>query len=532
MLTEAVECADKDIDFSKYDSNNDGNVDLVYVLYAGTGANLSGNRNDVWPACWYNRTITTKEKKIVNVIGVANELASSSYLGEPIRAGIGVFCHEMSHGLGLPDLYWTLGYKPMDNNGNVDFNNCGPEDWDIMDGGENLYNGMWPCQYTTWEREYMGWEDAEELTEAQNITIAPRNKGGKAYRITNPADPYEYYTIEHSGYDEWNYYLNKQYGNGMLIMLITSSPQGFSMTPNNTYGHPNVTLLPADGNILSYYTYTDNPSITMGDYKNSLRADIYPGLDEVHSVESFKNYSGSDMVESFPITNIEMNMDTTVSFRFMGGVFELQDGKELADYPTDTFGKINYSRNMSTDWGTVVVPFDVDYDSDNKDYTLYYLSGATFDELMFLEYQSGVIPAGTPMVVKKNRGSNIFLSGSNISINPVINEVETVSNWKMKGSYTMQNGLKHVYFIAQNKFWWAENSVNVTPYRAWFDTTDSNYAKGKEMRISLDDGISTSIYEFTANTIEENTNMYNLLGQKVNPRSGDLYITNGKKYIR
>ncbi len=532
LLTEAVECADKDIDFSKYDSNNDGNVDLVYVLYAGTGANLSGNRNDVWPACWYNRTITTKEKKIVNVIGVANELASSSYLGEPIRAGIGVFCHEMSHGLGLPDLYWTLGYKPMDNNGNVDFNNCGPEDWDIMDGGENLYNGMWPCQYTTWEREYMGWEDAEELTEAQNITIAPRNKGGKAYRITNPADPYEYYTIEHSGYDEWNYYLNKQYGNGMLIMHITSSPQGFSMTPNNTYGHPNVTLLPADGNILSYYTYTDNPSITMGDYKNSLRADIYPGLDEVHSVESFKNYSGSDMVESFPITNIEMNMDTTVSFRFMGGVFELQDGKELADYPTDTFGKINYSRNMSTDWGTVVVPFDVDYDSDNKDYTLYYLSGATFDELMFLEYQSGVIPAGTPMVVKKNRGSNIVLSGSNISINPVINEVETVSNWKMKGSYTMQNGLKHVYFIAQNKFWWAENSVNVTPYRAWFDTTDSNYAKGKEMRISLDDGISTSIYEFTANTIEENTNMYNLLGQKVNPRSGDLYITNGKKYIR
>ena len=232
------------------------------------------------------------------------------------------------------------------------------------------------------------------------------------------------------------------------------------------------------------------------------------------------------------MTNIEMNMDTTVSFRFMGGVFELQDGKELADYPTDTFGKINYSRNMSTDWGTVVVPFDVDYDSDNKDYTLYYLSGATFDELMFLEYQSGVIPAGTPMVVKKNRGSNIVLSGSNISINPVINEVETVSNWKMKGSYTMQNGLKHVYFIAQNKFWWAENSVNVTPYRAWFDTTDSNYAKGKEMKISLDDGISTSIYEFTANTIEENTNMYNLLGQKVNPRSGDLYITNGKKYIR
>lgn len=532
LLTEAVECADEDIDFSKYDSNNDGNVDLVYILYAGTGANLSGNRNDVWPACWYNRTITTNENKIINVIGVANELAASSYQGEPVRAGIGVFCHEMSHGLGLPDLYWTLGYKPKDANGNVDFDNCGPEDWDIMDGGENLYNGMWPCQYTAWEREYMGWEDAEKLFGAQNITLAPRNKGGKAYRITNPADPYEFYTIEHTGYDGWNYYLNRQYGNGMLIMHITTTAEGFTMAPNNTYGHPNVTLLPADGRILGYYTYTENPSITLGDYKNSLRADIYPGLDEVTSVASFKNYSGEDMVDGFGITDIVKNEDNTVSFWFRGGVYELQDGKELADYPTETFGKISYSRNMSSDWGTVVVPFDVDYDSDNLDYTLYYLSGADFDELMFLEYKSGVIPAGTPMVVKKNRGDNIVISGSNTAINPVLNEIETVTNWKMKGSYTMQEGLKHVYFIAQNKFWWAENEVKVTPYRAWFDTTDASYARSKAMKITLDDGITTGINELTANNVEENTNTYNLLGQRVNPRSGNIYITNGKKYIR
>ena len=95
-----------------------------------------------------------EEGKIVNVIGAANELAVDDYDGEPVRAGIGVFCHEMSHGMGLPDLYWTLSYRPRDEYGDVDFDNCGPEDWDLMDGGENLYNGMWPCQYTAWEREY------------------------------------------------------------------------------------------------------------------------------------------------------------------------------------------------------------------------------------------------------------------------------------------------------------------------------------------------------------------------------------------
>ena len=533
LLKEAIQLADPDIDFSKYDSNNDGNADLVYVLYAGTGANLSGNRNDVWPACWCNRTFSTQEGKTVNIIGVSNELATNSFQGEPIRAGIGVFCHEMSHGLGLPDLYWTLGYTPTDVNGEADFDNCGPEEWDLMDGGENLYNGMWPCQYTAWEREYMGWVENEELTEAQNVTLAPLNKGGKAYRITNPADPYEYYTIEHTGYDGWNYYLNNLYNNGMLIMHVTSTPGGLSMTPNNVYGHPNVTLVPADGRVLAWYTYETNPSITLSDFRNSIRADIYPGIDGVTSVAAFNNYSGEEMAEAFSITNITKNEDDqTVSFRFMGGVFNLEDGKELADYPEDTFGKINYSRNMTSDWGTVVVPFDVDYDSTNKDYTLYYLNGAGFDELSFMEYESGVIPAGTPMVVMKNRGDKIVLSGSNTAINPVLNEIETLSNWKIKGSYTMQEGMKDIYFIAQNKFWWAENAVKVNPYRAWFDTSDASYARGKSMKITLNDGVSTAIYELNADAQAENANVYNLLGQKVNPRSGEIYITNGKKFVR
>jgi hypothetical protein len=305
------------------------------------------------------------------------------------------------------------------------------------------------------------------------------------------------------------------------------------MTPNNVYGHPNVTLVPADGRVLAWYTYETNPSITLSDFRNSIRADIYPGIDGVTSVAAFNNYSGEEMAEAFSITNITKNEDDqTVSFRFMGGVFNLEDGKELADYPEDTFGKINYSRNMTSDWGTVVVPFDVDYDSTNKDYTLYYLNGAGFDELSFMEYESGVIPAGTPMVVMKNRGDKIVLSGSNTAINPVLNEIETLSNWKIKGSYTMQEGMKDIYFIAQNKFWWAENAVKVNPYRAWFDTSDASYARGKSMKITLNDGVSTAIYELKADAQAENANVYNLLGQKVNPRSGEIYITNGKKFVR
>lgn len=533
LLSEAVALADEDIDFSQYDSNDDGNVDLVYVLYAGTGANLSGDRTDVWPACWYNRSIATQDNKIVNVIGATNELAVGDYNGEPMRAGIGVFCHEMSHGMGLPDLYWTLNYMPKDAYGNVDFDNCGPEEWDLMDGGENLYNGMWPCQYTAWEREYMGWVDAEEISEAQNITLIPQNKGGKAYKITNPANEYEYYTIEHTGYDDWNYYLNKTYGNGMLIMHLNATANGFEMTPNNVYGRPRVSIVPADGKVIAYYSYSELPSVSYGDYTNSIKGDIYPGIQNVTSVASFNNYMGEDMASAFPITNIVKNEDQSVSFRFMGGVFDLEDGKELGDdYPTETFGKINYTREMAAKWGTVVVPFDVDYDADNTDYTLYYLNGANFDELSFKEYETGVIPAGTPMVIQNAKGEGFTLSGSNVAINPELNDIETLSNWTMKGAYSSTSGLKDVYFIAQNKFWWAEKAVTVSPYRAWFDTSDVNFARTKSMKITFDSDVTTAINDLAVNVPVENDKMYNLMGQRVNPRSGEIFISNGQKYIK
>ena len=562
LLTEAVACADKDIDFSKYDSNNDGNVDLVYVLYAGTGANLSGNRYDVWPACWYNRTITTKENKIVNVIGVANELAASSYMGEPVRAGIGVFCHEMSHGLGLPDLYWTLGYKPKDANGNVDFDNCGPEDWDIMDGGENLFNGMWPCQYTTWEREYLGWEDAEEIAEAQNITLAPRNKGGKAYKITNPADPYEYYTIEHSGYDEWNYYLNKQYGNGMLIMHITSSEGGFSMTPNNEYGHPNVTLLPADGRILGYYTYTENPSITLSDYKNSLRADIYPGLDEVTSVASFKNYSGNDMVKNFPITNIVKNEDQTVSFRFMGGEYHIEDGVPLANVPVGNYGKITYTRNFNnTAWQPLYVPFSMSYDDWCDNYDVAEVvegidngfnenGGIKPGSIRISLLKSGDLTPNTHYIIKAKKEGvqtitvhNAFLyeteenTKETESENAIFKFIGTYTGIS-KGNFNVDKGMLLVMGGGKIAKPSATTSLKACRWYVILIPKDNqNASKSIHTTVLLDeDNIITSIdgVAESEDSKTRNNAIYDVNGRKVTGSTlqSGLYIKNGKKFVK
>lgn len=355
LLQEAVRKADGDIDFSKYDSDGNGKVDMVYILFAGAGANLSGDGDDFWPACWTGiYTINTEDGVAINVIGGASELAISEnaedYDGPTIRAGIGVTAHEMSHGMGMPDLYWTSRPFPQmifEGKSYNDYNNCGPEDWDLMDGGENLSGAIWPCQYTAWEKDVMGWIDVEELDKPADITLYPLNEeGGKAYRVTNPENKYEYYIIERTQFTEWNYYLHRRYGSGMLIFHVNASASGLSMSPNLTYGRPNVTILPADGFILGSYAYDEDApavpyngvvqKITEEMFIQDSKGDPYPGLKGVISLAAYKNYTkidgGKDMVERFPITDIRANDDGSISFKFMGGTTAIDAIRDKTTY--------------------------------------------------------------------------------------------------------------------------------------------------------------------------------------------------------
>ena len=49
MVREACELVNKSVDFSRYDNDNDGFVDFVYVIYAGYGEADGGGENTIWP---------------------------------------------------------------------------------------------------------------------------------------------------------------------------------------------------------------------------------------------------------------------------------------------------------------------------------------------------------------------------------------------------------------------------------------------------------------------------------------------------
>ena len=95
---------------------------------------------------------------------MSNELAGdeNKTKGKEKINGIGLFCHEFSHTLGLPDIY-ALDEEAKNQN------DQGMEFWDLMDGGTEVRNGRVPASYLAWEREVMGWMKIDELKNDSSI---------------------------------------------------------------------------------------------------------------------------------------------------------------------------------------------------------------------------------------------------------------------------------------------------------------------------------------------------------------------------
>ncbi|MCH7472350.1 M6 family metalloprotease domain-containing protein [bacterium] len=90
VIDDAITQIDPYIDFSDYDSNDDGYVDGLVTIYAGP----SDVNTDMWHFRWFGFVNhTTDGVRIYNGIWTGEE------------AYIRTWCHEFGHELGLPDLY-------------------------------------------------------------------------------------------------------------------------------------------------------------------------------------------------------------------------------------------------------------------------------------------------------------------------------------------------------------------------------------------------------------------------------------------
>lgn len=318
LLADACAAVDGMVNFADYDANNDGIVDLVYVIYAGHSANTSGNKaTNIWPK---SGTITISNKfdgKSIRRYGVSNELNGSEKTSKNNKKinGIGLFCHEFSHTLGLPDIY---AYKTDAENQD----DQGMEYWDLMDGGTGVRGGRVPASYLAWEREVMGWMKIDELKNDSSIkNLKSIDNGGRAYKIVNPNDSNEYIVLQSIQKGAWNQgWGDGTYGKGLFAYRI-SYPSGKVNVfdyPNNVKGKPRVIPIPADGTILA----AANAGGSLNTYVQQLNGDLYP-YNSINYISGFKMFDGSTLEKS--IINIKENdggnsNNNYVNFEFKNGL--------------------------------------------------------------------------------------------------------------------------------------------------------------------------------------------------------------------
>ena len=311
LIADACSAVDGMVNFADYDANNDGIVDLVYVIYAGHSANIGGNQTtDIWPKSGTVNISNTFDGKSIRRFGVSNELAGLENKAKDKETinGIGLFCHEFSHTLGLPDIY---AYRtPAE-----DQDDQGMEYWDIMDGGTGVRGGRIPTSYLAWEREVMGWMKIDELKDSCNIkNLKSIDNGGKAYKMVNPKNSNEYIVLQSIQKGPWNQGWTKDnYAKGLLAYRVSYPFNKVNIFdfPNNVKGKPRVIPIPADGKILA----AANAGGSLNTYVQQLNGDLYP-YNGINKIDEFKMYD--DTILKWSISNIvENDAERHVSFKFI-----------------------------------------------------------------------------------------------------------------------------------------------------------------------------------------------------------------------
>lgn len=318
LVSDACKAADKDVDFSRYDADGDGMVDLVYIIYAGYPASMSGNPNDIWPKSGPgNGSFGTYDGKKVCRYGVHAELNFGRELNQKngfLLSGIGLFCHEFSHTLGLPDLYPTVDASKVDNQN--------PEMWDLMDGGEYTYNGGYcPTPYSPWEMDVMGWATPVELSdEKQTVTLKSYGKERIAYKIKGENN--EYLLLQNIQIGGWWTGVAYVYNTGMLVWRIDYNNKDVNLfdNPNNTIGKPKVMIVPADGYVISDYNHGDGKQWTDAEYKSSLQGDPFPGKGNITQLLSV-TLNNSTLEK--PIYNIKEE-NGVITFDYLDNISAIQ----------------------------------------------------------------------------------------------------------------------------------------------------------------------------------------------------------------
>ena len=228
-----------------------------------------------------------------------------------------------------------------------------------------------------------------------------------------------------------------------------------------------------------------------GDSENPSQITLPESLKKIHDyVFSYCNNIKTIKLQSLP-EGISRNLGVRTQ------TVSLSDDSYISDKASGTVNEISYTRVMSSNWGTLVLPYPLTL-TGNEPYRLYSIDNMTGEELV-LKQLEGVVAAGTPCVVKRNGSEAELTFGANkAKLNMAIND-QPMDGMKFSGTYWTKDVTDgDGYIIAKDCFWNVEKlkgvssvtAVKVGPFRAWLSGTSANAPAQLSMRI---DGSTTGI---------------------------------------
>ena len=298
IFSAAAKAANNDIDFTQYDNNNDGRIDMVYFLVAGYSSSYGGNNSGyLWPhASNLSYSYVSLDNKWLDRYACSTELYGwTSSPSSVVVEGIGTVAHEFSHVLGLPDFYDT----DYEDNGGESHH---PGGWDVMAGGGDYNYGRCPAGYTMYERYALGWAHPQTITAEGSYSLEAVNVSNDGYLLRTPVNN-EFFTIENRQKTGWDSFIP---GHGMIVTRVYS-------TNVNIWNNNQVNCYPNH----NYFEMLRAGNTTEGD----LASDPFPGTKGIamltnETLPSLKTWSGKSnnfnlvgIAEKAGVVNFNVTID-------------------------------------------------------------------------------------------------------------------------------------------------------------------------------------------------------------------------------
>lgn len=306
MVVQACQMLDATVDFSQYDTDGDGKIDNVYVIYAGQGEASYGPAESVWPHSFD----VTYGGYNVYLDGVKlGHYACSNEWEQNRPDGIGTFVHEFSHVMGLPDLYDTNGQGLT----------CTPGEYSALDYGPYNNNGCTPPNYGAYEKNALGWIDPIILDQAETVTLDPISSG--QFGLIPTSSNNEFFLLENRQQTGWDAYIP---GHGMLIWHLDYNANVFaSNTVNNKKSHQYCDIEEANNQ-------ANNSSAS------AMAGWPFPGTTgktefTSSTTPAMRTWAGVNI--NIPVTNIEESSDGVITFDVLGGGTRLGVPQPSAEAP-------------------------------------------------------------------------------------------------------------------------------------------------------------------------------------------------------